>query len=110
MSRLLRLATALFCTTMMLPWGARAEAFPADWRAATLRDTLQFEMASRHTGARYVIQVGVPHAPPPAGGYPVLWMLDGNASYPLTSFARPHADDTRQEAAAKCHAHPDRPA
>jgi hypothetical protein len=37
-------------------------------------------------------------------------MLDGNASYPLTSFARPHADDTRQEAAAKCHAHPDRPA
>ena len=68
MSRLLRLATALFCTTMLLPWGAHAEGFPADWRAATLRGTLQFEMASRHTGARYVIQVGVPHAPPPAGG------------------------------------------
>ncbi len=96
MSRLLRLTTALFCTTMLLPWGAHAEEFPADWHAATLRGTLQFEMASRHTGARYVIQVGLPHAPAPVGGYPVLWMLDGNASYPLTSFVRPHADDTRQ--------------
>lgn len=89
-----RLATTL--CTMLLPVLAYADGIPAGWRAATQSDTLQFDITSRHTGASYTILVGLPHAAPPASGYPVLWMLDGAASYPLTTLSRPRADAASQ--------------
>lgn len=46
----------------------------------------QFEMASDATGQRYRIFVSEPDAPPPAAGYPVLYVLDGNAAFPVAAF------------------------
>lgn len=43
----------------------------------TLPDVRQFS-ADRECGA-YRIFVAVPPSPPPSGGWPVLWLLDGNA-------------------------------
>lgn len=50
-----------------------------------------FDLASRHTGQRYRIVLGLPLRPPPAAGHPVLWALDGLASFPLLALERPRA-------------------
>lgn len=42
-------------------------------------------MVSAATGRTYRILVFVPAAPPPPGGYPVLYLLDGNATYPVAA-------------------------
>ena len=51
----------------------------------------QFALHSRHTGRDYRIYLSVPAVPPPAGGYPVLYVLDGDAS-----FARLHQANPRE--------------
>ena len=71
----------------LLSIAARAE-LPADWQAATLTRSASFELTSRYTGQHYRIFVGLPAGKPPANGYPVLWMLDGNVSFPLTELVR----------------------
>lgn len=45
-------------------------------------------MASAATEQHYRIEVAVPEAPPSEGGYPVLYVLDGNARLPLMVAAR----------------------
>ncbi|BES73162.1 hypothetical protein RE428_41800 [Marinobacter nanhaiticus D15-8W] len=54
----------------------------------SLPDTQSFTLASPETGHDYLIQVALPEAPPPAGGYPVVYLLDGNAYLPLVKVAR----------------------
>ena len=63
---------------------------PAHWQSAQLGRSLSFEIDSRFTGRRYRILIGLPHKDAPAGGYPVLWALDGLASFPLMTVSRPH--------------------
>lgn len=93
--RVLRFLFALFLVPIMTPLlvpSARAVApapVPADWHPAQLGRSLSFEMDSRFTGRRYRILIGLPHTAAPAGGYPVLWALDGLASFPLMTVARP---------------------
>ena len=41
----------------------------------------QFEMTSKYTPNTYFIQVYIPYTPAPKSGYPVLYMLDGNAVF-----------------------------
>jgi uncharacterized protein len=53
--------------------------------------SLMLDLASRFTGQRYRLLIGVPLAPPPPTGYPVLWALDGLASFPLIAIERPRA-------------------
>lgn len=65
------------------------EALPATWVEPTFSRSVAFDMDSRHTGQRYRILLGLPHKAAPAEGYPVLWALDGLASYPLMEVARP---------------------
>ena len=55
---------------------------------ATLPGTQAFVLASPETGRDYLIQVAVPRRQPPAEGYPVLYVLDGNARFALTLAAR----------------------
>lgn len=74
----------------------QASDWPQGWQQARLPETLQFDVTSRHTGSTYRILIGLPHATAPTSGYPVLWMLDGAASYPITQFVRPRADDAGQ--------------
>ncbi len=53
------------------------------WEAARLPQSQQRDMPSRHTGRTYRVFVSAPSAPPPAEGYPVIYVLDGNAQFPL---------------------------
>ncbi|WP_266095062.1 alpha/beta hydrolase-fold protein, partial [Acinetobacter ursingii] len=43
--------------------------------------TQQFSMKSKYTPNEYFIQVYIPYTPAPKSGYPVLYMLDGNAVF-----------------------------
>jgi uncharacterized protein len=47
-----------------------------------LRGAVQFDMTSAISGRTYRIFVFKPSAPPPAAGYPVIVMADGNTSFP----------------------------
>jgi uncharacterized protein len=62
-------------------------ALPAAWGSAQLSRSRSFEIDSAYTGQRYRILLGLPHKA--AAAYPVLWALDGLASFPLMEFARP---------------------
>lgn len=77
-----RLAGVLLCLNL-LPL-AMAEPVVLDGAS-------QFTLHSRHTGRDYRIYLSVPAVPPPAGGYPVLYALDGDAS-----FARLHQANPRE--------------
>ncbi len=52
------------------------------WQAVTLPQTEQRLLHSAHTGRDYRIFVSRPQQEPPPGGYPVLYVLDGNALFP----------------------------
>ncbi|MFD2447023.1 hypothetical protein ACFSQE_00080 [Vogesella fluminis] len=56
-----------------------------------LDDASQFALHSQHTGQTYRIYLSVPVVPPPAGGYPVLYALDGDYN-----FAQFHRDNPRE--------------
>ncbi|MCU4411658.1 alpha/beta hydrolase [Acinetobacter oleivorans] len=45
-------------------------------------DQAQFQLKSKNTGHEYLIQVYKPPVAPPQQGYPVLYILDGNATFP----------------------------
>lgn len=47
----------------------------------TIPGTRQWTMRARNTGREYRLFLYVPAAPPPEKGYPVLYALDGNASF-----------------------------
>ena len=58
-------------------------AMPAqDWQTASLPQARQLDLASARTGHRYRIFISVPETPAPAGGHPVIYVLDGNAAFP----------------------------
>lgn len=56
--------------------------------AITLANTHEFTLLSTKTGHEYLVQVAVPEVAPPDEGYPVLYVLDGNARLPLMLAAR----------------------
>jgi predicted alpha/beta superfamily hydrolase len=55
---------------------------PAPYRTAR---NVQFDMASKISGRTYRIFVHTPRTPPPPGGYPVLYVTDGNSTFPITA-------------------------
>ncbi|WP_349278802.1 alpha/beta hydrolase [Polaromonas hydrogenivorans] len=62
---------------------------PASWAPAQLSRSYSFDIDSTNTGQRYRILIGLPHKAASATGYPVLWALDGLASFPFMEVARP---------------------
>jgi predicted alpha/beta superfamily hydrolase len=54
----------------------------ADWQPATLHQARQRDIASLITGQTYRIFISIPTTPPPSAGYPVIYALDGNATFP----------------------------
>lgn len=54
----------------------------AAWLPATMPQAKQLDLASLRTGHRYRIFISVPESAAPAAGYPVLYLLDGNATFP----------------------------
>ena len=54
----------------------------AQWQPATLHQARQLDITSPITGQTYRIFVSIPTTPPPPAGYPVIYALDGNATFP----------------------------
>lgn len=48
----------------------------------TLPDTVWYEIA--HDGATYVVRIAWPDVPPPAGGFPLVCLLDAHVSFATT--------------------------
>ncbi|MFG6139176.1 alpha/beta hydrolase [Halomonas sp. B23F22_10] len=82
------LRAALSTGLLALCWAVASMAQGATPPGVTLPGSREFSLASAETGGDYLIQVSLPDAPPPAGGYPVLYLLDGNARLPLVQAAR----------------------
>lgn len=55
------------------------------WQTAVLPQAQQRDFTSAITGQDYRIFISVPATPAPPSGYPVLFALDGNASFPTLS-------------------------
>lgn len=51
----------------------------------TIPHARQFEISSPLTGHRYRIFIAAPLTPPPPAGYPIIYLLDGNAAFPLAA-------------------------
>jgi len=47
----------------------------------TINNSKLLEVVSKVNGHRYALSVGLPYGPPPKGGYPVLYVLDGDAYF-----------------------------
>lgn len=63
--------------------GLAADAVANDaWQPVQLPHTVQHETHSQSTGRDYRLYVAEPSQAPPPGGYPVLYVLDGNALFP----------------------------
>lgn len=56
------------------------------WQGVAMAKARQRDIVSSHGGHVYRIFVEAPDAPPPPGGYPVLYVLDGNAAFPVAAF------------------------
>lgn len=82
-------ATAAPATAGPASGAASTAPLPAHWGPAQLPHSHSFEIESANTGQRYRILIGLPHKAAPPAGYPVLWALDGLASFPIMTFTRP---------------------
>jgi len=60
-------------------------AFPPQPKPYSFVRSSQFDMASKISGRTYRIFIHTPPTPPPPGGYPVLYVTDGNATFPITA-------------------------
>lgn len=83
--RLLGAAAVTTLAGLAAPLARAAEG----WQTATLPLARQHDLTSAITGQHYRIFVAVPPGAAPAAGHPVLYALDGNATFPtLTLMAR----------------------
>lgn len=76
--RLLGAATVATASTLLSPLARAADG----WQTATLPLARQRDFKSAITGQDYRIFIAVPSVPAPAAGFPVLYALDGNATFP----------------------------
>ncbi len=81
----LSLLLAIFATAACVRADAK-NASAAPWPDAPLGiRARRLDIVSSSTGRTYRIWVFVPSTPPPPAGYPVLYLLDGNATYPVAA-------------------------
>jgi uncharacterized protein len=67
----------------------------------------QFSLPSKHTGKIYRVYISKPDTPAPAGGYPVLYALDGDFSFPVLHVNHPRAASVFQRMAQRGGAQPE---
>lgn len=80
----------------MQPFVSIAEENSA-WREATLPIAQQQDIRSATTGKTYRIFISKPMSEPPAGGFPVIYVLDGNVLfYPVSMLV--HGQSQRRDA------------
>lgn len=79
-----------------LSLSAPAVAGSGSWSAVVLAAAQQIDITSTQNGHPYRIFVSIPSSPPPAEGYPVLYVLDGNAAFPVAAFLARSATNRRE--------------
>ncbi|OEZ63807.1 alpha/beta hydrolase [Duganella sp. HH105] len=76
-------AAGLLACALVPGWAAQPASAPEPaWQAAGLPQARQLDLSSTRTGHRYRIFISVPETAAPAGGHPVMYVLDGNAAFP----------------------------
>lgn len=75
---LLGAAGAVAASSLIAPLARAADG----WHSVVLQQSRQREFTSAISGQQYRIFISVPSQPPPPGGHPVLFALDGNATFP----------------------------
>lgn len=80
----MRLRWTSLCGLLLVAVGcASVPAAPApSWTAVTVTGAHQLDVVSQHTGHTHRVFVSVPPGAAPAEGFPVLYLLDGNAYFP----------------------------
>jgi len=79
-------AVALALSVTPLAYAAPPPAAaPPTLAPATLDFARQFDLTSKITGRTYRIFVSTPMTPAPKGGFPVLYVLDGNGAFPIAN-------------------------
>ena len=68
---------ALLAALLGIAFAAEAQTPPETPGEAVIAATRQFDISSKITGRTYRVQIALPIAPPPPGGYPTLYVLDG---------------------------------
>lgn len=81
-----RALISLVLAMLAAPGLAVAERAEPVWSPVVVPGALSTELQARHSGHRYRLFVSVPSTPPPAQGFPVLYVLDGNASFPIAAW------------------------
>lgn len=76
----------LLLAAFALPVRADVQGAEPAWADVKLPAAQQLDLRAAGTGRRYRVFVSVPSSPPPATGYPVLYVLDGNAMFPVAAF------------------------
>ncbi|HTU13442.1 MAG TPA: alpha/beta hydrolase-fold protein [Allosphingosinicella sp.] len=79
----LLLLFAAFISPITLAEAAAAQAKPPD-NSVTIEGTDWFDMTGRN-GTQYRIMVYFPEGDAPAGGWPILYVLDGDAYFPVAA-------------------------
>lgn len=82
----MRPTLALLIAILSMAGSTLANAAGTAWSDAPLGIRARSQdIVSSSTGRTYHIQVFVPSTPPPPAGYPILYLLDGNATYPVAA-------------------------
>lgn len=63
-----------------------ASAFAQEWQPVISPAAQQLDITASGSGYRYRLFMSVPKGPVPVGGYPVMYVLDGNAAFPVAAF------------------------
>lgn len=61
---------------------AGAEEAAGDWKPVMLSGASRIDLTSKETGRAYRIFISMPEGTPPPAGWPVIYVLDGNAYFP----------------------------
>lgn len=77
-----RLWLAFGCVLFILMMPIKARSVTDASYAVTVPNTTQWNMTSP-SGDAYQVMVYAPDRPAPPGGFPIIYMLDGNATFPM---------------------------
>lgn len=87
-------SVAILLGGMALPAGAADG--EGGWSAVVLPAARQLDLKARQSGHPYRIFVSEPASPAPAEGHPVIYVLDGNAAFPVAAFLARSAASRRE--------------
>lgn len=79
----------------VLPLGPAVAEDAQAWAPMVVPAVRQQDVRSVRSGYDYRIYLSEPDSPPPPNGYPVLYVLDGNAMFPVAAFLARRIADRR---------------